>query len=385
MEYYPKYNNSNNLPELSSLLISKNNLFYNDQNELIKNNRAIHNDIVYLEKLNDNPEGFKYEIIGIKKRNFNKIVGVLVLNTNQKYGFNKKRIPLVKFIPLSNKYPSFMIPCKIKEKRNQYCIISFNKWEQNNKIPIGKIENIIGEINNINNETTALLFKNEVSSSLKNKNQKKHLYLSDIPKQKLEKSDYNTFSIDPIGCKDIDDAFHIKKLNENNYELGIHIANIAYWLNNTNLDLNFFSSIYLNNSKQINMLDDNFTYNKSLGNGEIKKSISLIINYSNENNKILSYQFRLVNVMNCALSYNQVDKIIGNTKCKEVSKSIQKQILQLNNLYKYLNSLGENEYVKSTKIVEYFMLLYNCKVAETLYRYNSGTILRSHKLNESYN
>ena len=119
MEYYPKYNNSNNLPELSSLLISKNNLFYNDQNELIKNNRAIHNDIVYLEKLNDNPEGFKYEIIGIKKRNFNKIVGVLVLNTNQKYGFNKKRIPLVKFIPLSNKYPSFMIPCKIKEKRNQ--------------------------------------------------------------------------------------------------------------------------------------------------------------------------------------------------------------------------------------------------------------------------
>ena len=386
MEYYPSYLPSDKQPKLYSNIIFKNFNFYNDKNELIKNNRAIHNDLVFLKELHNDPENYKFEVVGIKKRNLNKIVGVLILNTNQKYGFNKKRIPLVKFTPLSNKYPSFMVPCKVKEKKNKYCIITINKWEEVNRIPVGKIEEVLGDIADIDNETNALLYKNEVSPKLKNKTQKKHLYLLDSYLEKTESNcdyEYETFSIDPTGCLDIDDAFHIKVLDNGNYELGIHIANIAYWLNNTNLDLNFFSSIYLNNSKQINMLDDNFTYNKSLGNGEIKKSISLIINYSNENNKILSYQFRLVNVMNCALSYNQVDKIIGNTKCKEVSKSIQKQILQLNNLYKYLNSLGENEYVKSTKIVEYFMLLYNCKVAETLYRYNSGTILRSHKLNES--
>ena len=63
----------------------------------------------------------------------------MILNTNQKYGFNKKN-SLVKFMPLSNKYPSFMVPSKIKEKRNKYCIISINKWDVINKIPIGKIE-----------------------------------------------------------------------------------------------------------------------------------------------------------------------------------------------------------------------------------------------------
>lgn len=383
MEYYPRYLPSDKLPTFYTSIISKNNKFYTSHDELIKNNRSIHNDIVYLKELENNSEEFKYEVVGIKKRIFNKIVGVLILNTNQKYGFNKKRIPLVKFTPLSNKYPSFMVPCKIKEKKNKYCIISINKWDEVNKIPIGKIEDILGDITDLNNETNALLYKNEVSPMLKNKIQRKHIYLSEIPKQEVEKNyDFETFSIDPNGCLDIDDAFHIKILDNKNFELGIHIANIAYWLDIENLDLNFFSSIYLNNSKQINMLEDKFTYNKSLGNGEIKKSISLIIQYSNETKKILSYQFRLVNIINTALSYNNVDEIIENKK-NNINIQIQNQIILLNNLYKYLNNLGEKDNVKSTKIVEYFMLLYNCKVAETLYSYNSKTILRSHKLNDS--
>ena len=94
------------------------------------------------------------------------------------------------------------------------------------------------------------------------------------------------------------------------------------------------------------MLEDNFTYNKSLGNGEIKKSISLIIKYSNQTKEILSYQFRLVNVKNTALSYNEVDEIIENKK-NNLDKKIKEQIILLNNLYKYLNNLGENDNVKS--------------------------------------
>ena len=62
-------------------------------------------------------------------------------------------------------------------------------------------------------------FKNEVSPMLKNKIQKKHLYLFETPEQEEEdKCDFQTFSIDPNGCLDIDDAFHIKLLDDNNYE-----------------------------------------------------------------------------------------------------------------------------------------------------------------------
>ena len=77
--------------------------------------------------------------------------------------------------------------------------------------------------------------------------------------------DYNTFSIDPVGCKDIDDALHFEKDTEH-YIVGVHIANVARYIENCNT--NYYSSIYLED-KQLNMLDDKHSFtNCSLGNGE---------------------------------------------------------------------------------------------------------------------
>ena len=83
---------------------------------------------------------------------------------------------------------------------------------------------------------------------------------------------YHTFSIDPEGCLDIDDAFHFKKLGHSNgysqFEVGIHIANVARYLND--FDINLYSTIYLD-GKQINMLNEHYTYNVcSLGSGKQK-------------------------------------------------------------------------------------------------------------------
>ncbi len=37
-------------------------------------------------------------------------------------------------------------------------------------------------------------------------------------------------SIDPIGCKDIDDALHCIKLNNGNFEVGVHIADVSHFV-----------------------------------------------------------------------------------------------------------------------------------------------------------
>ena len=49
-------------------------------------------------------------------------------------------------------------------------------------------------------------------------------------KWKMKKYNIMFLSIDPIGCEDIDDAFHFEE-GENYYEIGIHIADVVYYLN----------------------------------------------------------------------------------------------------------------------------------------------------------
>ena len=94
---------------------------------------------------------------------------------------------------------------------------------------------------------------------------------------RINTHDYETISIDPKGCRDIDDAFHVKQIDENKYELGIHIADVAIRLDLENLKWCFFSSIYFDGGKQENMLNDDFTYSvASLGDGEVKRAVSIL-------------------------------------------------------------------------------------------------------------
>ena len=37
-------------------------------------------------------------------------------------------------------------------------------------------------------------------------------------------------SVDPPGCKDIDDALHLRQLPNGNTELGVHIADVTHFL-----------------------------------------------------------------------------------------------------------------------------------------------------------
>jgi exosome complex exonuclease DIS3/RRP44 len=37
-------------------------------------------------------------------------------------------------------------------------------------------------------------------------------------------------SVDPPGCRDIDDALHARELPNGNWELGVHIADVTHFL-----------------------------------------------------------------------------------------------------------------------------------------------------------
>lgn len=359
MEYYKSYPERYSSSVNHGVLYYLDDKYYVDEIEVI-NNRGLHNDEVYIDN---------GEVVGIKKRNKFFLVGILYLNNNIKYGFTKKNVPYYKFKPICQKYPNFIVPSKEKKKDKFYCVISFNKWNVNNKNPIGQIENFIGSVGSLNNEIEMLLYRTNIYPK-----KKKIEYNNLLPIE--QKPEYNTFSIDPEGCQDIDDALHYKELY-NGFEIGIHIANVARFIKN--IDVNIYSSIYLDNS-QLNMLSEKHSFNlcSLLGNTN-RRALSLILFY-NKKYELQSYKFKESIIYNNALSYATADKI--NLSELNTLNEIQKNV---KNLFEFTKIINKNDDLNATEMVESYMLLYNIITATVLYNYNNNTILRTHQLKSKLN
>ena len=55
---------------------------------------------------------------------------------------------------------------------------------------------------------------------------------ADLPREtnRADLTDLYTVTIDPPGCKDIDDAISFKKKSSNLFELGVHIADVSHYV-----------------------------------------------------------------------------------------------------------------------------------------------------------
>jgi len=111
----------------------------------------------------------------------------------------------------------------------------------------------MGKACNVENEIQALLVENQVDHGdfsgpvLKDVDQavESGLYLSDdsssmgwkpTPEMYKGRRDYRSeriFTIDPTTAKDLDDALHIKELPDGRIEIGVHIADVSYFVKPT--------------------------------------------------------------------------------------------------------------------------------------------------------
>ncbi len=128
------------------------------------------------------------------------------------------------------------------------------EWPQGAKNPIGEIIQVLGKQGENNTEMNAILAEYGFPLSFPGIVEKEAERITDAydPINLLERRDFRdvlTFTIDPADAKDFDDALSFRDLGNNQFEIGIHIADVSHYVKpDTALDMEAYeraTSVYL--------------------------------------------------------------------------------------------------------------------------------------------
>jgi len=189
---------------------------------------ALHKDkvkvFVYERKGKKQIEG---EVVEILQRNKKTFTGQLVVSRN--FAFlepdDRKMLHDI-FIPLES--------CK-GGKDGQKAVARITEWPAGAKNPVGEVVEILGNPGENNTEMNAILADFGFAISYPESGIKEAEALdAKIPASEIKKRrDFrkiSTFTIDPADAKDFDDAISFRKLENGNYEIGVHIADVTYYV-----------------------------------------------------------------------------------------------------------------------------------------------------------
>jgi len=287
------------------------------------------------------------------------ISGIILIKTN--YSFRSNDKPGYIFAPLNNLNKNYIIFSNSKVLKssndNLYCIISLTEKKLFNNIQIAKLENIIGPVNLLSNQIDSLLYYSDQFQIKKYNNIIEPgiftIYNNLLNDLKVN-NDYDVISIDPLNCRDIDDA--VSYIDENNFIIHIADPNKFHEIYPLTDYYNNYTSLYLQ-LKTLHLLPEMLSTN----------IISLI---ENTIRPVISIYFRIENDIPEILSIKRQNiKITKNMTYDEADNYINKENI-INNLFKIGKKL-ENIYYTEDKIlkdshdmVELFMLLTNHKIGE---------------------
>jgi ribonuclease R len=211
-------------------------------------NTALNGDTVRVKVVKENSRTGKKEgrITEVIERKQTEFIGHLQLSTN--YAF---------FIPDTDKpMPDLFIPLASVNgaKHKDRVVARLVKWDKDDKKPVGEVISIMlpeDENDAAMKELLAqagfpLFFPEDVLEA--SERLPDVLDAAEIRKRR-DCREILTFTIDPVDAKDFDDAISIRKLDNGTYELGVHIADVSYYVHpGTDLDAEAYkraTSVYL--------------------------------------------------------------------------------------------------------------------------------------------
>ena len=340
------------------------------------------------------------EVVEVLKRQQEEFVGVL----DKRQG--------VAFLRVSSKQMSqnIIIPSDKLHgaKEEQKCIAKITYWGEKNETPIGEITDILGDTGENNAEMHAILAEfglpYKYPDELEKEADKISMDMTEAElKNRIDFREVTTFTIDPKDAKDFDDALSVRCLGENLWEVGVHIADVTYFVGEDSPineeAKNRATSVYLVD-RTVPMLPEHLSnFICSLRPNEEKFTYSCIFTL-NEKAEVLEYKIaRTIIRSDRRFTYEEAQEII-----EQGDGDFSKEILILNDLAKKLREkrfqsgaiafersevrfeIDEKgkpidvyfkESKDSNKLIEEFMLLANRYVAEHIGKARTGEKTRT--------
>ena len=351
-------------------------------------NHALHGDKVSVF-LFPRRKGHKLEgeIAEIIKRNKKQFVGTI--ETSKNFAFlrpDNATMPVDIFIPNT----------KLNGAKNgQKVVVVITEWPAQSANPFGEVKEVLGKPGDNRVEMQSILAEIDFPLSFTPKAEKEASSFPDIlPADEIRKRrDFRqvlTITIDPEDAKDFDDAISLRPLEKGHWEVGVHIADVSYYVRpGTAIDeeaVERGTSVYMV-GRTIPMLPEHLSNGLcSLKQGEDRLCFSAVFEMD-ETAKIYSEWFgKTVINSNRRFAYEEVQKIIESGQGEYAQ-----EITVFNNIalklreerFKKGSFNFETQEVKfkldekgrpidiflremkdANKLIEYFMLLANRKVAE---------------------
>src|SRR5690554_2807447 len=368
-------------------------------------NKALHGDEVEVYVFKRRKEGrMEGEITGIIHRSKSEFVGVIEL---------QKNFAFVRTSDAKMYTDIFISKDKTLGAENgDKVLVRMDEWPEKADSPYGTVIKVLGKPGEHHTEIHSILAQYglpyEFPEAVENdaNNLDTSIKEDEIAKRRDMRKEL-TFTIDPADAKDFDDALSFKVLENGNYEIGIHIADVSHYVRpGTTLDDEAYeraTSVYLVD-RVVPMLPEILSNNAcSLRPHEEKYTFSAVFEM-NEKAAVLKQWFkRTVTYSDARFAYEEAQVIIETKKkdipatisltgkAYQVDSKIAEAILKMDELAKKMRSqrmrngaisfdkvevkfkLDEENnptgvYFKESKdanhMIEEFMLLANKKVAE---------------------
>lgn len=368
-------------------------------------NGAQDGDLVLFEYLNKDKERPEGRIIKTIKRNYEPLVGEVIL-VDGEY-----------FVKPDRKGANIYIPRDNLNGAVEGHKVVVTPLKEGNRV--GKITKIIGHKNDVGVDILSFVYEYNFSPSFPDEVIEE---LDDIPSYLTEEEinkelssgrrdlrSEEIFTIDGSDTKDIDDAISLSKLDDDKYKLGVHIADVSYYVKEgTKLDDEAYfrgTSVYLvdrvlpmlphklsNGICSLNENEDRFAF-----------SCEMIID---DKGDIGHYEiFKSIIRSRKKMTYEEVNKILEENTTSEDYKPFEKTLLLMNELSKILRKkmirrgyiefesteakikVDENchpTHIESRvqrsgeELIENFMIAANETVASSIYYKNLPGIYRVH-------
>ncbi|MEO7766102.1 MAG: ribonuclease R [Ferruginibacter sp.] len=356
-------------------------------------NQAFHGDIVKVQINKDRGRGRRTEgkVTEVAERLRTTFIGNVRVNKNIAFFEAASEKPI----------PDFYIPIeKLNGAVNGDRVVArLVKWGKSDKKPEGEVVSILKAEDVNDMAMKEILIEAGFPLSFSPEVMGEAMKLSEtITREELKKRkdcrDILTFTIDPIDAKDFDDAISIRNLDNGNYEIGVHIADVSHFVKPDGiLDKSAYeraTSVYL--PDRVNpMLPEKISNELcSLRPNEDKYTFSVIFQITNRGEIKHKWIGRTIIHSNHRFTYEDVQQIIETEDGLHL-----KAILLLNKLAKHfrkerfdngainfssqevrftLDEKGKpigivvKESKDSHKLVEEFMLLANRSIAEYVSR-----------------